>query len=191
MNKMKPKALRNQNPDLFISGAKFNLIPHTRSQNEVTPPPENQNSDNIFDQTLVSSPVDISMIQTANRTLKEHLERKEPLTSPIRNYVLRMASRLEQSTTRNNMNEEEIQALKKVISARKRTTAGFRGILKGVHCVTRPALLGKIREREMELKEKEQKRVKRGTKKLATPPQISITNRGNILEDDGNSIESD
>ena len=154
--------------------------------------PEYPQDFDIFAKALVSSQTsDLSTIQATNRILKEHLKQKELLTSPMHSYIVRMANRLEQTTTRNNVNEEEIQALKTVISARKRTAAGFRGILKGAHCITRPEYLEKIREREMQLEEKKKKRGTKGSKKVATPPQISIIDGQDILEEDNNGMESD
>ena len=63
-----------------------------------TPPPSINPFDNCL---LTTSPIDIAAMQTANIALNDILTHKEPLNTPVRNYIVGLTTRTERLQTQN------------------------------------------------------------------------------------------
>ena len=119
-----------------------------------TPPP----NENPFDKALsMLSPFNIPAVQSANAALSELITQGHPLNTPARSYVMRMIKIPEMFHARNTILEEEKSKAEGILSARRKAESGKRGILKGVHSVSNPELLEKIRAQEELTKKRKRK----------------------------------
>jgi hypothetical protein len=61
-----------------------------------------------FDNSLItSSPIDITVLETANNALNQMVSTKEPLTTPAHNYIARLTKSTERFYARNSTLRQE------------------------------------------------------------------------------------
>jgi len=72
-----------------------------------------------FDNALISSPVDISVFQAANSILNQLITNKQPLDTPVRNYVRRLTQRSERLYAKTVILQKEKTNLEGVVVAHR------------------------------------------------------------------------
>ena len=87
----------------------------SKSESATTPPP----TSNPFDNALIGSPVDISVFQAANSILNQLIMNKQPLDTPVRNYVRRLTQQSERLYAETVILQKEKTNLEGVVVARR------------------------------------------------------------------------
>jgi DDE superfamily endonuclease/Tc5 transposase DNA-binding domain len=118
---------------------------------------------NIFNTSLISSsPPDTETLQTSNVALKQVLGTRNPLNTPARNYIVRLAKTTEQLRAHVSILEKEKMDLKAVVKIRREVKKGIQVTLKDQIVMTRPELMERVALIQQERKSKRTKRVRFG-----------------------------
>ena len=126
---------------------------------------------------LASSPVNMNVYRAASKCLKDRIDSNPSISPEEREHINRLTRSTEKLFARNSIHQEENVALHAVVNARKKRTAGKRGILKGQHCVTKTALYTQLAKYKKEAEEKAEaakKRKRNGKGKTDPPPEPTI-----------------
>ena len=94
----------------------------------------------------------------ANAALHHILDAREPITSPVRNYIQCVTRANERLHARNAILTEQIDMATKVLSGRKEQTSGKRKSIKGKHILTGEELRS-IQNAEEETKQRKRRRL--------------------------------
>ena len=97
---------------------------------------------------LTSSPVDMNIYRAANQELKRVALETEGLPTPARRHVDRLTKSVEKLYTRNTILQREHDALKEVVSSRKKRLSGKRAVIKGKHLLSTPEIHSQVVEEE-------------------------------------------
>lgn len=91
-----------------------------------------QNNTVSFDNTLATdTPIDATGLHSANTALNGLLQANQPLHTPVRKYIPRLASTAEWLLAENTILHYEVKRCQDLLGARKLRTTGKRNILKG------------------------------------------------------------
>ena len=138
-----------------FSGA--GLVPFRQSKvlrrvaSSPTPPPRSATPETrtpFENPDLTSSPVDITLFREANLELTRVVDAQQPLSTPARQHVHRLAKATERLFARQSITEKEKDALRSVVGARKMRESGKRGVLKTKHVLTKAEIYSQVRRAE-------------------------------------------
>ena len=188
-------AFSSQNINSSWSGAGLNpfqprkvirrVHDYSKSESATTPPP----TSNPFDNALIGSPVDISVFQAANSILNQLITNKQPLDTPVRNYVRRLTQRSERLYAEAVILQKEKTNLEGVVVARRNAENGKHGVLKGRHSIATENILEQVRAEEANTQAKRKKSARRGTITVLDQINVITSNRDDI-DEDVDSIET-
>ena len=116
---------------------------------------------------LVSSPIDITAFRIANLELTRLTSSQEPLSTPARKHIQRLTKAMECLFARNTILEQEKEALKEVVTARKKRLSGKRGAIKGKHVITAAEIYSQVCKAENATQQR-----KRSKTNLAIDPSL-------------------
>jgi len=157
----------------------------SKSESVTTPPP----TSNPFDNALIGSPVDISVFQAGNSILNQLITNKQPLDTPVRNYVRRLTQRSECLYAETVILQKEKTNLEGVVVARRNAENGKHGVLKGRYSIATEDILEQVRAEEAKIQAKKKKSARRDTMTVLDQTNVITRDRDDI-EEDFDSIET-
>jgi len=145
-------------------------LPKLRIQQLSTPSAQSETASPFENALLEGSSIDAHALHSANTALKEMLRTKEPLQSPARKYVPRLASTAEWLHAENVILKVELADLKALINNRKSREGAKRVILKGRIVISTSEVVKLFHEAETETKNK-----KKGTGRPRGRPRKNVS----------------
>ncbi|KFY30029.1 hypothetical protein V494_08307, partial [Pseudogymnoascus sp. VKM F-4513 (FW-928)] len=114
---------------------------------KATERPHTPTEHDIFEKVFVnSSPPDFNTLQKANSVLSKALN--EPLSSPTKRYIHKLADRTEQLSTHHILQQRETENLRNIIQKRRAQNKGKRAVLKGQFHISTQELQSQVAEAE-------------------------------------------
>ena len=143
----------------------------------------------VFDTVFInSSSPNPTVLQNANQVLLARLECPEPLDTPSRSYVRKMAGETERLTTRLIINKRETEKLRMVNKKRREYTKEKRAILQGHHHISTEELRKAVRKAEKEANERKKKKQKKTNQQAKKMDETSSSDEEEEKEEDFDEI---
>jgi hypothetical protein len=142
----------------------------------------------IFDQVFVnSSPPDAAILQTANKLLNSTIDSRTIPTTPVRQYIRKLAAGTEQLQAQSIVHQHDANNLRSIIKKRTTRTKGKRVVLKGHFHISTQELCDAVVKAENSTKRLAGKKAKMKGKAIS----YSAESEGEIEEETQDEIESD
>ena len=142
----------------------------------------------IFDRVFVnSSPPDAMDLQKANELLISTLQARTAITTPVRQYIQKMAIGTEQLRARSIVHKHDATNLRSIIKKRTTRTKGKRVVLKGHFHISTQELCDAVVEAEKATKRQARKKGKKNGKGIANEAE----SEKDIEEEAENESESE
>jgi hypothetical protein len=137
--------------------------------------PHTPTEHDIFEKVFLnSSPLDFNTLQKANSVLSKALN--EPLSSPTKRYIHKLADETEKLNTRHILQQRETDNLCSIIQKRRVQNKGKRAVLKGQFHILTEELQSQVAEAEAATATSKKS-------KISTTPQV-ITSIIDLIDDE-------
>jgi uncharacterized protein (DUF2267 family) len=151
-------------------------------------PPKTSTQFDIFDQVFInSSPPDETTLRSANQLLNSTLDSRIAPSTPVRQYIRKLALGTEQLRARSIVYQHDATNLRSILQKRKIRTNGKRIALKGHFLVSTQELCNAVVVAEKATKERASKKRKTKGKKKAEESKTEE----DIEEETGDNSESE
>ena len=143
----------------------------------------------VFDTVFInSSPLNPTALQNANQVLLAHLECPEPLDTPARSYVRKMAGKTKRLTTRLIVNKRETANLQKVNQKRREHVKGKRAVLQGHHHISTEELHRAVQKAEKEAERRKKTKQKKANQQAEKMSETSSSEEEEVEEEELDEI---
>jgi len=127
----------------------------------------------IFDQVFVnSSPPDEATLRTANKLLTSTIESRTAPSTPVRQYIRKLAAGTEQLRAQSIVHQHDANNLRSIIKKRTTRKKGKRVVLKGHFHISTQELCDAVVEAEKATKKQAKKKRKKKEKTIVYEAEI-------------------
>ena len=135
---------------------------------------------------LNSSSPEYGALQRANKALQEHIA---VLQTPVRTFLMKMASQSERNSTRKIIHNHELKALRSIVNKRRDVKKGKRAVLKGNFRITIEELRDGVLTAEQDSATRENKKRKKSKKTANEVNKARLEDTESLEEAENSEIQ--